>query len=751
MKALSLTIDLPHYWHAGSGLGRGGDADALVLRTAGGLPFLPARTIKGLLRDACWQAESFGQVAAGETDKWFGPRDPQGERDNRDAATPHPSEFRRRPHGELRFECGFLPEEVQAWLIGTGKDCRPALFDSISSAAMEADGPMTGTARTGSLRTIELTLPVTLLSKVTGPSEGKWVETLRLAVKLVRSLGADRHRGLGRCEISAGAVVPIADGTSRAALQTGRDQWFEIELLSDVVLSATAATLGGHDSLDFLPGSALLGAAVAAYRRRGHAFDPGVFLTGQLRFEDGLPLAEDGQIGWPAPLSFQHEKQAGIYGPVVNGLTETVADAEKRRQTKQLRGGYVTNSGRRFHVRRDFVLKTAIDAGAGGQPGEGQLFGYTTLAAGQKFITCLRWQPGVDQAASEIIGSLTGNGIRLGRSRSAQYGRVGIRHLTAEHIPVPPKMFKPVALPNHQAPLANRRPDSQPGYLVIYLASDLALLDNDRSVLLPGPADFGLPEEAELVRDRSFVRTRRYSPWNDFHDGRMAERQVLTRGSVLVFHAPSTDPVELQRKLRSGAGEHRHEGLGAVLVNPEFVLALSELTCFEPAKTGAPLAASEPPPNAAQSPLGRLLLQRRDKSEVSLVALRLGVVWGQRWLKMHRSARHRAGTSQWNQVGRLAVAARGNMDWLETELQAFCTATLRQRFWNSKDGLGPSLFAEILACLKLEPEKLGDHVQAVAGIQSRPAARAALATAALAAGIEHVVRALQTERGKDQR
>ena len=39
-------------WHCGSGLAAGADVDALVIKDKDGLPYVPGRTIKGLLRDA---------------------------------------------------------------------------------------------------------------------------------------------------------------------------------------------------------------------------------------------------------------------------------------------------------------------------------------------------------------------------------------------------------------------------------------------------------------------------------------------------------------------------------------------------------------------------------------------------------------------------------------------------------------------------------------------------------------------------
>ena len=53
-------------WHCGSGLAAGADVDALVIKDKNGLPYVPGRTMKGLLRDAssalCENKESINTI-----------------------------------------------------------------------------------------------------------------------------------------------------------------------------------------------------------------------------------------------------------------------------------------------------------------------------------------------------------------------------------------------------------------------------------------------------------------------------------------------------------------------------------------------------------------------------------------------------------------------------------------------------------------------------------------------------------------
>lgn len=48
-------------WHCGSGLAAGADVDALVVKDKNRLPFIPGKTIKGLVREAMCDIIGFRQ------------------------------------------------------------------------------------------------------------------------------------------------------------------------------------------------------------------------------------------------------------------------------------------------------------------------------------------------------------------------------------------------------------------------------------------------------------------------------------------------------------------------------------------------------------------------------------------------------------------------------------------------------------------------------------------------------------------
>jgi len=179
-----LELELLDYWHAGSSRGRGVEYDAEVLRSTAGLPYLPGRSLRGLLREGLLQAEESGlpEVTPGLVAAWFGS---EGE------------------PGRLVVSNATLGAAMEQWAAATDDTAAKAtLFHPLASTAIEPD---TGTALDKSLRTVEVAVPVTLHASVqldSGPEDpGTAAAALAAGLRFVRGLGKTRRRGLGRVEI----------------------------------------------------------------------------------------------------------------------------------------------------------------------------------------------------------------------------------------------------------------------------------------------------------------------------------------------------------------------------------------------------------------------------------------------------------------------------------------------------------------------------------------------------------------------
>jgi CRISPR-associated protein Csx10 len=450
-----------------------------------------------------------------------------------------------------------------------------------------------------------------------------------------------------------------------------------ITLLSDVSITADAATIGGHSGLDYLPGSLFLGTAAAEAKRRGRPFSPDLFLSGKVRFLDALPLIGN-EKGIALPLCFHKEKGIPWEGKEPMNLLTT----EPHGQPKQWRSGYMNSDGKVLEIQLESRMKTAIDRRKR-RSSEAQLFGYESIPEGTQYQMAIQADNGNDlEAVTEL---LSGNTIRLGRSKSAEYGAA-----LMEEVPAPKEIE---CLP------------SRDNMICLQLMSDLALTDAGMPVLIPEGRHFGI-ERAILLPDKTFLRSRRYSPWNAFHNCRTTERQVLCKGGVISFRVdPELDLGTLSEKLSRGVGLFREEGFGQVTVNPLWLITPPKLDTYIPPQMAAP----------AKAPSTLLTEYLKVKTENRLSsgdAFSAGLEWAKKWNRLSASisgeGKKVPGKSQWGTIRELSVQSGDDPGKLLRKLEEFCTMDLRSRVWTGevrKEGKMTSLYAQMSDDVKSYGEK----------------------------------------------
>ncbi|MGH8497708.1 MAG: hypothetical protein ACRERV_02710 [Methylococcales bacterium] len=335
---------------------------------------------------------------------------------------------------------------------------------------------------------------------------------------------------------------------------------FIVTLQQDAIFSEHAASTGGHECLDYLPGAAFLGAVAARLYEQYPDRQLDYFHNGKVRFHDALPIGSKGFCLYPIPLCWHYakEKEAGEeYINLQHLDSKDIEDYYAETQWKQYRNHYVNLYAKEednnclFQTQSDLRMKTAIDFESG-TAAQQQLFGYASLPKGSRFLFQLEAETGVD--LSPILEVLR-QGIRLGRSRSAEYGAVELSKV-------------PYVL-QYRLPVINEDTDS----LSLWLLSDTALQDAcGQPTLQPSAVDIGLPNDLnlELQLERSFIRSRYYAPFNNKHQCRDLERTVLSRGSVLYFQSTKGSAIDartLQTLQDRGIGLYRQNGLGRVWIN----------------------------------------------------------------------------------------------------------------------------------------------------------------------------------------
>lgn len=172
MKTITYKIEFFSNWHCGSGLAAGADVDAIVIKDSESLPFVPGRTMKGLLRDAAEnlyeESEIINQV--------FGI---SGDKDEHH-------------EGKSYFTNAVLSKEESKYIVS--QNLTRHLYQTFASTAIDENG----IAKDNSLRKIETVVPCTLQGHILNvPDEA--VSVLENAAKMIKRMGTGRNRGYGRC------------------------------------------------------------------------------------------------------------------------------------------------------------------------------------------------------------------------------------------------------------------------------------------------------------------------------------------------------------------------------------------------------------------------------------------------------------------------------------------------------------------------------------------------------------------------
>lgn len=604
-------------WHVGLGEGQPGNLDSLVRRDRSGLPFVPGKTLTGMLRDGC-ETMALG-LDDGKPGKWSACVEALfGDQPARPGATgdapPLPARLSVRPAA--------FPKAFAAVLVR-----HPALMSALTFAkpGVEID-PSSGAAKRRHFRMEEMVRGGCVLDAGASLNSARIDDDTSLALrallwagaKLVRRIGGKRRRGAGRCSVaidsginqttllnrlknkapetiarpdecdlpvSARSSSRVGKGVVAGPLTgTPTDDWFvvpfSVRLLTPVVIPA--GVLGNSvRTHDHIPGTQLLGALSRALTSLKVDGLQQAIAAGDLQVLNAYPTIA-GERGLPLPLSIQHSKEAkGLDADLPDGSKShfvNLAAAEKP--------GLLYRSHRRgyFHgvdsstlpafaeAARTQVTHSTVDDDKQRPTTEvGGVFTYEALAAGGTFVSEVRCRGPI---WSRLIQSdpawwtrISGE-HRIGIAKKDDYGRVVVTPATGG----PASQTEMI-----DAGATDRR-------LTLWLTSDLLLRDSrlrpsleveDVKQLLEGclnatPSVSGL--KLTLKATNAFARLRRTDGWHVRWQLPRPSYVGLQAGSLLQFDLEhDVDLKQLEAALKgieqSGLGDRRAEGFGELRIN----------------------------------------------------------------------------------------------------------------------------------------------------------------------------------------
>ena len=350
--------------------------------------------------------------------------------------------------------------------------------------------------------------------------------------------------------------------------------YFRCTLLSDVILNQHSASEGANKTLDFIPGSNFLG--IAASRLYGQdsqatavphaAAMLDLFHSGKVRFGDAH-LSEGNQRGYKIPAALFYPKLKGMTDAcyIHHAIPDPGSEALRALQLKQCRSGFYAMADahpHRIQAETTCAIKSAFDREKRRSKDE-QLYVYESLQKGLTLLfkveldddSCFSTTAGIKQLTEALCGRR-----RIGRSRTAQYGLVQIEQTDA---------YTEVQSKSHgQTVLVHGHDEA---CVTVYADGRLIFLDAyGLPTFHPTAAMLGLPADAEILWEKSQIRTFQYAPWNYKRQCFDADRCGIEKGSVFVVkcqQAPTTS---------QNVGAYRNEGFGAVIYNPDFLQANAE-------------------------------------------------------------------------------------------------------------------------------------------------------------------------------
>lgn len=457
----SLCIELLSPVCPGSGMGRAGIVDRDVTFNREGIPYIPARRLKGLLRDALIDLGACAELGVPDPDAILGAPGARASAAIRIGSA----------RVEFTSDGGIRDEVVESRLR--------QLFDEAGSPFNREDvirqfteirrqtkmERKTGVPAKDTLRgTRVLRAGLRFRSEITG-LDPVHKDGVALGAAAIQSLGASRSRGIGdvRCwieedgrDLTAAAVESIVEGkpnqlpNTKAALAgvssysepplPRTDPEYLLRFVLELRENAIFPNLEGDPNTvltsDSIPGSAFRGLFANAYLRlaNGKADEfYTIFCSGRVLFLGAYPLMKGGR-GVPIPLSIRRLKRShsdfldltrveapeegmrragGFY--VLDRLVPDRLMEERRETATQLQYHHQRSSNR---LRGRATEPIAGNEENGEKPGT--LFTYESILGGQTFEGAVLGGHEELVCVRSLIPD--GSTVLLGRSKGAQYG-----------------------------------------------------------------------------------------------------------------------------------------------------------------------------------------------------------------------------------------------------------------------------------------------------------------------------------------
>ena len=427
--------------------------------------------------------------------------------------------------------------------------------------------------------------------------EGQNRSPLEKLVTRLHHIGYRRNRGLGavRCTLVPDPVNNQSPGEGFeqqiSKLEDNRvyKLTYTIRLESDLILPSN----GAAQTMDYIPGTSILGALAGSFVKNNPGYTAeafnGLFYSKEVSFGNLYPSDPLGHIAFPAPAFLGTIK--GAAEEADKGVKNLISKPENtEKQYKPLKKDYVDANLGKVTVSRKTEYHNALN-------GESAIGLYTQecLCAGQYYSGSIVAN---GKKMKQIAPLLEADSIRFGRSKTAQYANCKI-----------------VDRKFHET--ENPEITLEAGTVaVVVLRSDVVLVDEAGRYAPTFEAlkeavqkAFGSLFEDEALRKESMLRIDTISGYNAKWNLKKPQFPVIKAGSCLVFDVKKD--VHAQQFVK--IGERRHEGYGEV----ELLANAQAIEAIPPQK-----AADENADKTADGPISKAIQREKQKETIIASAIR---------------------------------------------------------------------------------------------------------------------------------
>lgn len=355
---------------------------------------------------------------------------------------------------------------------------------------------------------------------------------------------------------------------------------YSLFLEQPVITTSLLGDPNSSVSYNYLPGSQLRGLFISRYLQAyptvrnasthtaQHEIFFRLFFSGQIRFLNAYPLSEGKSRCLPTPFSLLRRKNAEyLKDCAIFDASHEEWDIDTRLEEEQ--GGQLKKASFPFcqivgysimeytplrtvtiHIQRNRKKGRALRE-------DGEIFHYDALAAGQ-------WFEGVilidkDSDVGEIKGLLNVETCWLGRSRSANYGKIKLKlneNIVSNWREIDAQPIQDI-YPDEDEPCRL----TLLSHFIGYDNEGKPLTDFDNKSL---EAYLGVP--VEIKATHSFSRVTAVGGFNNKWKLPLIQQYAIEAGSVITFVPQEIlTAAEVQRLEQQGIGERRSEGFGRVV------------------------------------------------------------------------------------------------------------------------------------------------------------------------------------------